>query len=813
MGYAEVCVSSPATRNQTFSYAIPSGLGVSVGQAVWVPFGRKLLQGIVIELTDTPAVAETREIAGVIDTRPLLSPEHVALARWLQNHYLSSLSDAVALMLPPGFERKTLTYISASNDIEKHDLSSLNGGQSLILEMLKKREVPLNAFERALGKKAAQAAIAQMARLGLITRNYRPEPVRVKPKRELFLKLSVDAGAVSDAITALTRRRAAKQATLLGFMAQQKGLIAWTEARERTGCDRNVLNMLVKKGLITLQEIETKREPVSYRDITPSRPLTLTDAQQCALDSIKTSLQRIKDGASSPDIFLLHGVTGSGKTEIYLQALSEAVKLGKRGIVLVPEISLTPQIIERFAARFPGRVALLHSRLSLGEQYDEWRRIRNAGADVVIGPRSALFAPQPELGLIVIDEEHEWSYKQQDRPPYYHARDAAIKLAGLTRSAVILGSATPDVSTYYHAQKGHYRLLSLPERVSPHEGSPLPQVHIVDMREELKAGNRSLLSRFLTREIQEALSRKEQVILFLNRRGAATFIQCRRCGMVLRCRRCQVALSYHATEEALVCHQCNYHLPVPDACPRCRSRRLNFLGAGSEKLEHEVNSIFPEARLLRWDSDTTKEKHSHETIAGKFRDHEADILVGTQMVASGLDLPGVTLVGAVSADSGLNLPDFRAVERTFQLLSQVAGRAGRGTQGGKVIIQTYSPANYAVQAASRHDYRLFYHQEMDYRRRLHNPPLSQLACLTCSQTNNDICREAAARMKRRLTQEKDTRGTTDISIIGPAPAYLPQLRGRFRWQLILRGSKIPSFLSQIPIPSGWTVNIDPLGLV
>jgi primosomal protein N' (replication factor Y) len=489
------------------------------------------------------------------------------------------------------------------------------------------------------------------------------------------------------------------------------------------------------------------------------------------------------------------------------------VKLGKRGIVLVPEIALTPQTIERFASRFPHKIAVLHSKLSLGEQFDEWQRIRNGEFDVVIGSRSAIFAPQPDLGLIVIDEEHEWTYKQHDKSPRYHTRDVAIKLADLTGAVVIMGSATPDVETFYHAQRGDYRLLQLPERVTPSEGSPLPQVKVIDLRDELKAGNRSLFSRSLSQATAKAVASGEQVILFLNRRGAATFIQCRNCGFVLRCKRCEVALTYHFVEDALVCHQCNYRMPVPQICPRCLSRRIKFLGVGTQKLEREAGYTFPQAKLLRWDSDVTRGKYSHQEILSKFRAHEADILIGTQMIAKGLDLPLVTLVGVVSADTSLNLPDFRAGEKTFQLLSQVAGRAGRGILGGRVIIQTYSPEHYAIQTAAKHDYISFYDKEIAYRRQLHNPPFTRLACLTYSHANDALCQREAERMKRLLIEERDSRGIASLSLIGPAPAFIHRLRGRFRWQLILRGAEPSTFLSQIPIPRGWTVDIDPVSLI
>ncbi|MBC8429411.1 MAG: primosomal protein N', partial [Dehalococcoidia bacterium] len=433
--------------------------------------------------------------------------------------------------------------------------------------------------------------------------------------------------------------------------------------------------------------------------------------------------------------------------------------------------------------------------------------------DVVIGSRSAIFAPQPDLGLIVIDEEQEWTYKQHDKSPRYHARDAAIKLAKLTGAVVVLGSATPDVETFYHAQRGDYRLLQLPGRVTPRDGSPMPQVEVVDLKEELKAGNRSLFSRSLSQAMTKAVANREQVILFLNRRGAATFIQCRSCGFVLRCKRCEVPLTHHLAEDVLVCHQCNYRMPVPQICPQCLGRRIKFLGIGTQKLEQEAGYSFPQARLLRWDSDVTRGKHSHDEILGKFRDHQADILIGTQMVAKGLDLPLVTLVGVVNADTALNIPDFRAGERTFQLLSQVAGRAGRGILGGQVIIQTYAPEHYAIQAAAKHDYASFYDKEIEYRRQLHNPPFTRLACLIYSHTNDALCQREAERMKRLLTQEIDSQGISDIELIGPAPAYIHRLRGRFRWQLILRGSELSAFLWQIPVPLGWTVDIDPGGLV
>jgi len=802
MRYAEVSVNSPIAQRRTFS-------------AVWVPFGNKTLQGIVLELSPYPAIEETRDIIDVIEPELVLSPVHLSLARWISNYYLSPLFDAVALMLPPGFQRQAVTFVEVPPTAEGHDTSSLPEEQKQTLVLVHQQgKISLKELEKKLGKKRTQSIVASLVRRGLLVRSYETEPIKVRVKQEPYLRLSVPINIALTEASMLRQQRANKQADLIEFLSRQAGAVTLKEARNITGCSSSIVKSLVSKGLIDIEQVEVRRQPTFCQGITPSSPLKLTTAQESAFMSIRDALHKPQEG---PHPFLLHGVTGSGKTEVYLQAylqaLAEAVRQGKRGIVLVPEIALTPQTIERFASRFPGKVAVLHSQLSLGERFDEWRRIRNGEFDVVVGPRSAIFAPQPELGLIIIDEEHEWTYKQTDRSPHYHTRTVTTKLAELTGATVILGSATPDVETFYHARRGDYHLLHLPERVVPTEGASLPGVEVVDMREELKAGNRSIFSRSLDQAITRTLAGSEQAILFLNRRGGATFIQCRNCGLVLRCRSCETALSYHTTENVLICHQCNHKTPLPRTCPRCLSHKMKLLGIGTQKLEQEAGDAFPEARKLRWDSDVTRSKHSHQEILSRFRSRQADILIGTQMVAKGLDLPAVTLVGVISADTSLNLPDFRAGEKTFQLLSQVAGRAGRGSLGGKVIIQTFAPEHYAIQAAARHDYLSFYEQEIAYRRQLHNPPFTRLALLVYSHTNNALCQREAERMRKVLIQERDTKGIGNVSLIGPAPAFIPRLRGRFRWQIILRGSELSPFLSTIPFPAGWTIDIDPVSTI
>ncbi|UCD10315.1 MAG: primosomal protein N' [Dehalococcoidales bacterium] len=810
MRYAEVSVNSPAAQRRTFSYSIPPDLNIRAGHAVWIPFGERLLQGVVMELTEYPAVEETRDVLGVMDPEPVLSQDQIELAYWISRYYLAPLFDAVSLMLPPGYERKAVTFVKATIP-DNSDLSSFTPDKAIFVEyLLREGRTSLKILEKHFGQKIAQRLVSWLVKNGHGVREYELEPVKARPKYESHIRLKLDStdnGKVLAELQNIARTR--KQADLYELLIERGESILVSEALRITGCSRSTLDSLVNKGLVSVEQVEVRRNPLSENVVNLSFPLTLTKDQEAAFNTIRESLSRINK--LRPDIFLLHGVTGSGKTEIYLQSLAETINQGKRGIVLVPEISLTPQTIERFTSRFPGRVAILHSQLSLGERYDEWRRIRDGQADVVIGPRSAVFAPQPDLGLIILDEEHEWTYKQQDNPRY-HARDVAIRLAELNSATVILGSATPDIESYYHAKNGDYQLLELSGRVTPYEDAPLPEVEVVDLRDELKSGNRSMFSRSMSTAISRALAANEQVMLFLNRRGAATYIQCRDCGFVLGCRRCDVPLTYHLDEDLLVCHRCNYRTRVPETCQQCGSKRIKFLGVGTQKLEEEAKVAFPEARLLRWDSDTTGRRDSHRLILEKFKSHEADILIGTQIITKGLDLPHVTLVGVISSDTALNLPDFRTGERTFQLLTQVAGRAGRGPLGGQVIIQTYSPDHYAVQAAARHDYQGLFDKEIEYRRQLRYPPFSQLASLIFSHRNDNACEKEAKRLKQLISNEINMRGISGMSIIGPAPAFIHRLRGRYRWQIVLRGSDLSEFLGDIPIPQSWAIDIDPVGL-
>ncbi|MBE0430528.1 MAG: primosomal protein N' [Dehalococcoidia bacterium] len=647
----------------------------------------------------------------------------------------------------------------------------------------------------------------------MIRRTLEPEAARAGPKTIPYVRLIAAREEISAEQARLDKSRAHKQAELLRFLAGRAQPVSVGELREHLGCSLATVRALESRRLVSVEKLRVRRDPLSDLALSTPPPPVLTPSQQAAWRLLQDTIEGEKAEPVGRPVFLLFGVTGSGKTEIYLRALALVAAAGKRGICLIPEIALTRQTVERFAGRFPGRVGVLHSGMSPGEQFDEWQWIAEGNCDVVIGPRSALFAPVPDLGLIVIDEEHEWTYKQEDKSPRYHARDAAVELARLTGALVLLGSATPDVGTFHKAQQGEYRLVEMKERVTPRGCSPLPEVSIVDLREELRAGNTSLFSRSLLAAMRETLAHDEQIILFLNRRGTATFVRCRSCGFVIRCPRCSIALTYHSAVRRLVCHRCRYSVPVARSCPQCSRRHLRFVGIGTQSVEEEVSHFFPEARVLRWDSDAVVKRYAHEELLRSFRDHKADVLVGTQMIAKGLDLPQVTLAGIISADTGLNFPDFRSGERTFQLLCQVAGRAGRGTKAGRVIIQTYSPDNYTIEAAARHDYLGFYHKEIDFRRRYNYPPFSRLVRLVYSHADDRSCRSEAERVYRQVLREIPGEGTDDFSVIGPVPAFAFRARGRYRWQLLLRGSEPTDVLSRLSLPRGWTVDVDPVGLV
>jgi len=742
MKFAEVAVGAAGGHRHTFTYSVPTSLRVEPGCAVSVPFGPRIVRGIVIGLSDIAAVPETRDIISVVSPVVLITPGRIRLASWIADHYMAPVFNALSLMLPPGFDSKR----------------------------------------------------------------------QVKPKYHKYIALNVEQEHWPSVLEQLRKARAVRQIGVLEALQDAGGRMESALVLKKAGCGRAVIALLKSRGLVREVSEGVFRDPIARTDHPLEFPLQFTGSQQEAWQPIRDAIQKAGSEVA-PAMFLLHGVTGSGKTEIYLQALAETVKKNRKGICLVPEIALTPQVIDRFFARFPGRVAVLHSGLTPGELYDEWHRIVRGDFDIVIGPRSAVFAPQPDLGLIIVDEEHEWAYKQSEKSPRYHAREVAIQLARLTNSVLIMGSATPDVETYYRSTRSEFQLVELSERVTPLGQSPLPEVAVVDMRQELKSGNHSIFSRLLLSAMSESLGRREQVILFINRRGRATFVECRDCGYVLSCRRCSGALTYHAAEKRLICHHCRRSYPVPRRCPQCSGSEIKFLGIGTESVEAECRKLFPSAGVIRFDSDAITGARALEKVVDSFRKRRADILVGTQMLAKGLDFPGVSLVGIVSADTSLNLPDFRSGERTFQLLCQVEGRAGRGIYSGRAVVQTYNPDYYAIKFAARHDYGGFYAREIRYRREFGYPPFNLMARMIFSHSSESRCLEEAERRAALIKREIAEKGLGGIKIIGPAPAYVAKLRGRYQTQIILLGHEMYSLLQDIHLPAGWILDVDPLGML
>lgn len=842
--YAEVAVNIPQVSG-LFHYHLPPELAGQVlpGSLVVAPFGNREVQGIVLRLLQQPEVRETRPLLALLDAQPVVTPAQLELARWMANETLSPLAACFTPMLPPGLGQQSDTLFHLNPT--KIDEKVLNQTQLRLVHLLTQRgDLRGRQIESALPRQGWKAATRALIKRGWLVSRPILQPPSVRPKTVRTVQLAVSPEEAEARLESLGRAGTAalqRRQAILRFLIRDPLPIeaAWVYAE--TGGSLADLHKLEEEGLVILGENETWRDPLDHLSVTLSTAPELTHAQQQAWDTVRAAIARAADTiGSTPAPFLLHGITGSGKTEIYMQAVAETLRQGRQALILVPEISLTPQTVRRFLARFPGQVGLVHSRLSPGERYDTWRRARSGALRVIVGPRSALFTPLPDPGLIVIDECHDSAYYQEDTPPTYHAIETAIAYARLARSVLILGSATPDVSLYYRAQQERWPILQLPVRIlahrqvvaaqmaqlgissppAPGEGSTaalnLPPVKVIDMRQELKAGNRTIFSRELQSALQTTLAAHQQAILFLNRRGTATYVFCRQCGYTLKCPRCDLPLTYHVDSEqssgGLVCHTCNYRRLMPKTCPECSSPHIRQFGTGTEKVESDIQALFPQARTLRYDYETTRLKGSHDVLLQTFSEHRADILIGTQMLAKGLDLPLVTLVGAVLADVGLQMPDYHAGERTFQLLTQVAGRAGRSPLGGRAILQTFQPEHYAIRAAAGHDYAGFLRQELIYRRKLGYPPFARLVRLEFRHSDNPQAEGEARQMAQKLEtwmREGDHRAT---SLIGPVPCFFSRQNNLFRWQIILRGPNPAAILRGRSLGE-WRVEVDPASLL
>ena len=851
--YAQIAVNVPSVAG-VFDYAIPAELAgqLGVGHLVVVPFGKQKVQGVILRFVETPSVSETKDILELIDSDPVLTSAQIALAEWMAAATLSPLAAIVNLMVPTGLSQqadilyslRTMDDRPTTDDSRRSSVIGLSQVNARIIKLITERG-PLRGrqidthFHNVDWRKSAE----WLVREGTLEKKSILLAPRVRPKNIRVAQLTVPPDVAETEMQNLgsTEATQTRRAAALRYLMRELDEVNVSWVYAESGCNLADLQTLEERGLIALRESEIWRDPlerVERREVENSSIPNLTPEQAQAWERIQVAFSTPIPNSQVANLpFLIHGVTGSGKTELYIRAAEEAVRRGRQAIVLVPEIALTPQTVRRFLARFPGQVGLIHSKLSEGERYDTWRRARAGLLKVVIGPRSALFAPLPDIGLIALDECHDGSYYQSE-PPFYHAVEAAKTYARLCGAVFMMGSATPSIVQRWDAENGASTRLDLPNRIAsaqesePHQHLDLPPVSVIDMREELKAGNRGIFSRDLLQILGETLERGEQAILFLNRRGTATYIFCRDCGYTLKCPQCDTPLTFHVIpltrvpvngeagqrDNALTCHHCGYTRQKPKKCPECGSTQIREYGLGSERVETEVGRLFPQARVLRWDWETTRQKDAHEIILSHFASHRADVLVGTQMLAKGLDLPMVTLVGVVLADVGLSLPDPFAAERVFQVLTQVAGRAGRSVRGGQVIMQTFQPEHPVIQAAAGHDYAGFYEQELAGRRALGYPPFGQLVRMEYRHQDNERAETEAQKTAGRLRSRIDAEERHQTALVGPVPCFFSKLRGEYRWQIILRGPNPVEILqSQQFDPqrglSGWRVEVHPISLL
>ena len=776
----------PIPVEHAFTYAVPPHLAESlqIGMRIFAPFGHRRTTGFVVGLKAETELTDIKEIDDVLDQKPLFSQDLLELSRWIAEYYICGWGEVLKAALPSGIHReseKVVRLVHPEPEKLAATLQKRAPRQAAIINALSHEGVLIyKKLSKQLGVSSLHASLNSLKQAGHVRIELAlPEP-KVKIKQEYFVRLLQEKSKkeIEEGLNDL-RKQALKQARCLELLlACPDGEMRQAELLSRAQANSGSIKSLARLGLVQLFVKTVFRDYFGGRSPEPAPNIIPNADQQAVLEKIN---QAVADNQFST--FLLHGVTASGKTQVYIEAIYKILELGKTAIVLVPEIALTPQMVSRFRSHFGEKVAVHHSRMSVGEKYDSWRSTWEGERQIVIGPRSAIFAPLKNIGLIVVDEEHEWSYKQVDPPPRYHARDVAVMRGKLNNAVVLLGSATPSCESYFNASVGKYQLLTLPNRI---DNVPMPEVEIVDMRKEPRAegqGERPVFSRLLRSKIDEKLSRGEQIILLQNRRGFSTFVQCKHCGYTEKCENCDITLTYHLRGNRLRCHYCNFSKPAPDVCPDCGGIDIFFKGIGTQKVEEEISRIFPGIRAIRMDLDTTHGKWAHDRILSSFGRGEYDVLLGTQMVAKGLDFPRVTLVGVISADTELLMPDFRSAERTFQLVTQVAGRSGRKDRKGEVIVQTYSPDAYSLIYAKRHDFENFFKREMRDRRLLHYPPYSRLVNVLIRGTREEV----VSRTAQRLAAFVENRG--DFQMLGPAPSPLSKIQKNYRWQLIFKTHK------------------------
>ncbi|MBC2119791.1 primosomal protein N' [Listeria marthii] len=766
---AKVIVDVPAMQvDRPFDYFIPEDLEelIRPGMRVSVPFGNRKIQGFVIALGETEENPKLKGIDGVMDLAPVLNEELMELGDWLAEDTLSFRVSAYQAMLPAALRAKYEKYFLRLDE-ENEELEQLFEGY----ETLDWKVAEARGLLKQIGKWVREGSVEVVYQV----KN------KITNKKVRVVSCLKAPHQLAEIIEDMPKNAKAQSRVLAFFQAFEGTEITAVDLKKQAETTDTTIKKLADLGLLTIQEKIISRDPYENHQFEKSESLELLPDQQTACEKI--------NAAKEQETFLIHGVTGSGKTEIYLQTIEAKLKEGKEAIVLVPEISLTPQMVERFKSRFGSEVAVLHSALSSGEKYDEWRKIERKEARVVVGARSAVFAPFENLGIIIIDEEHEASYKQEDNPRY-HARDVAIWRATKYQCPVVLGSATPSLESFARAKKGVYTLIELPSRVNDRA---MPEVNVVDMREELRKENRTEFSTELLEKIKDRIAKKEQTVLMLNRRGYSSFVMCRDCGYVVECPNCDISLTYHQSSNQMKCHYCGHEERVPQQCPSCEGEHIRYFGTGTQKVEESLTKLIPEARVIRMDIDTTRTKGAHEKLLNSFRNHEADILLGTQMIAKGLDFPDITLVGVLNADTMLHLPDFRASERTFQLLTQVSGRAGRHERTGEVVVQSYNPEHYSIEFAKKHDFIGFYNHEMQLRKMGSYPPFYYLTMINVSDENE----MKAIRTIQEMAQFLRGKLGPDAVILGPVPSTITRIKNKYRYQCIIKYKIEPNLKKEL----------------
>ncbi len=778
--FAEIAI--PLNVHQTFTYRLPDSFAANAraGCRVLVPFGKQLLTAYIVDLHESLEESgqteefELKDVEELFDTEPLVTPELLDLTKWIADYYYAPWGETIKSCLPAGINAEAETILSITGEGRAAvATSSGKRAQSTKLQALamiaESGMLNATALAKEFNKNRASAITRELERAGYITITRQLQSAQVKPKRQQAVRL------IHRAPIEGSKPPSEQQERVIKILFDSTEPVAFAQLAEASGVSASVIRTLEKRGYIAVFMREVRRDPLAHLKHLKPEELSLTGKQQSALEQITEKLKENNYAA-----FLLHGVTGSGKTEIYIRAMRAAIAKGKTALMLVPEISLTPMFARRLRAHFGDAVAILHSSLSDGERLDEWNRIRQGEARVCIGARSAVFAPMENIGLIVVDEEHEASYRQEETPRY-HGRDTAIMRAHQANAVIILGSATPSMESFHNAHTGKYTYLKLDERIGQR---PLAEVQIVDMRQVFeKYGKQQVFSDEMKTAIQENFERGEQTLVLLNRRGYSSFLMCRSCGHRASCPNCAVSLTFHKLEARLTCHYCGHQERVPRACRQCDGPFIFYVGEGTEQIEALLKEIYPKLRISRLDRDTTRRRGSFEKLINEFASGDIDLMVGTQMIAKGHDFHNVTLVSVISVDAGLGMPDFRASERTFQLLTQVAGRAGRGEKPGRVIIQSYHTESYALEFAREQNYEKFYDHEINFRRNLHYPPF--VALINLLVKHHDFARAAyAASELARLLKEADTEKV--LKVLGPAPAPLSRLKGEHRMQVLIK---------------------------